>query len=375
MLQITKQKNENEATINSLRQEMKAMKETYETEMQKLSSMNDQVSQENSELVEKGKEATESLKVALHQLTEEKKAMQAQKRSSSGKEIREVEASLERAKKEREAFRQRCEKSEIHQRTLQEKISSLKSELEMKEKELLRKSSKEDGGDVPSVGENSITDDVGESVHPAISRLSQLQKYVHILEDRIKEKDKNIVSARKESARANDVAMEKSLELSRTRRVLERKIERLANENSELKRKFVGPISNTNENDENKQGRQQQIMKERQRHGDAVERRRRRRSNPERWAVEAALKRSLDENLSPDKTNNTSTAMSKLSGNQVEKPDDQDSGRNTITFPPDVTPRRRVGGKFIRESSKRHSADLGKLMSRPEPVLSKRFER
>ena len=349
------------------------MKESYETEMQKLSSMNDQVSQENSELVEKGKEATESLKVALHQLTEEKKAMQVQKRSSSGKEIREVEASLERAKKEREAFRQRCEKSEMHQRTLQERISSLKNELEMKEKELLRKSSKEDGGDVPCVGENSITDDVGESVHPAISRLSQLQKYVHILEDRIKEKDKNIVSVRKESARANDVAMEKSLELSRTRRVLERKIERLANENSELKRKFVGPTSNTNENDENKQGRQQQIMKGRQRHGDAVQRRRRRRSNPERWAVEGALKRSVDENSSPNKTNNTSTAISKLSGNQVEKPDDQDSGRNT--FPSDVTPRRRVGGKFIRESSKRHSADLGKLMSRPEPVLSKRFER
>lgn len=367
LLQITKQKNENEATINSLRQDMKAMKDSYEAEIQKLSSMNDQVSKENSELVEKGKEATESLKIALHQWTEEKKVMHGQKRSSSGKDIREVEASLERAKKEREAFRQRCEKSEMHQRTLQEYISSLKNELEIKEKELSRKSNKNDGGDVSSsVGENSISDDVGDGLHPAVLRLSQLQKYVHILEDRVKEKDKNIVSVRKESARANDVAMEKSLELSRTRRILERKIERLANENSELKRKYLGQSSSMNENSESKQERQKQTH--------SVERRRRRRSNPERWAIEAAFKRSPNENSSPDKSD-TSTGISKLNGNQNKKPDHQDSGGSTLNIPPDVTPKRRIGGKFIRASSKRHSADLGKLMSRPEPVINKTSER
>ena len=367
MLQITKQKNENEATINSLRQDMKAMKDSYEAEIQKLRGMNDQVSQENSELVEKGKEATESLKIALHQWTEEKKAMQGQKRSSSGKDIREVEASLERAKKEREAFRQRCEKSEIHQRTLQDKISSLKNELERKEKELSRKSNKDDG-DVLSVGENSISDDVGENLHSAVLKLSQLQKYVHVLEDRIKEKDKNIVSVRKESARANDIAMEKSLELSRTRRILERKIERLANENSELKRKYLGQSSNMNENSESKQECQKQ-----RHYDDSMERSRRRRSNPERWAVEAALKQ--NENSSPDKSNDASTGISKLNGNQIEKPDHKDSGGSTINVLPDVTPKRRIGGKFIRASSKRHSADLGKLMSRSQPVINKRSER
>lgn len=382
MLQITKQKNENEATINSLRQDMKAMKDSHEAEMKRLSNINDQVSQDNSELVEKGKEATESLKIALHQLTEEKKAMQGQKKTSSGKDIREIEASLERAKKEREAFRQRCEKSEILQRTLQEEISSLKKEVEVKEKQLSRRSYREvvDGGDVTSsVGEKSTSEDGDEGLQGGHSRISQLKKHGHVLEDRIKEKHETILSLRKENARANDIAMEKSLELSRTRRILERKIERLTNENYELKKKFLIPSSSSirNKNTENKQESQKQELQQRERNdGEVLERRQRRRSNPERWAIDTTLKRLNNENPSSDTYNDISTGtISKLRGNQVEKPDDQDSGRSTLTVPLDVTPRRRIGGKFIRESSKRHSADLGKLMSRPEPVINKKSER
>ncbi|CAB4029175.1 Hypothetical predicted protein [Paramuricea clavata] len=382
LLQITKQKNENEATINSLRQDMKAMKDSHEAEMKRLSNVNDQVSQDNSELVEKGKEATESLKIALHQLTEEKKAMQGQKKTSSGKDIREIEAPLERAKKEREAFRQRCEKSEILQRTLQEEISSLKKEVEVKEKQLSRRSYREvvDGGDVTSsVGEKSTSEDGDEGLQGGQSRISQLKKHGHILEERIKEKHETILSLRKENARANDIAMEKSLELSRTRRILERKIEKLTNENYELKKKFLIPSSSCirNKNTGNKQESQKQLeLKQRERNDEEVlERRQRRRSNPERWAIDATLKRLNNENPSSDTYNDTSTGtISKLKGNQVEKPDNQDSGRSTLNVPLDVTPRRRIGGKFIRASSKRHSADLGKLMSRPEPVINKKSE-
>ncbi len=340
--------------------------------MQRLSNINEQVSQDNSELVEKGKEATESLKIALHQLTEEKKAMQGQKKTSSGKDIREIEASLERAKKEREAFRQRCEKSEILQRTLQEEISSLKNELEVKEKELSKRSHR--AGVIG--GEKTSLEDGDEGLQRAHSRVSQLRKYVHVLEDRVKEKDVTILSLRKENARANDVAMEKSLELSKTRRILERKIEKLGNENSELKTKFLIP-SRRNEGTDSKQDSQKAELKQRGRnHEDVVERRQRRRSNPERLAIETTLKRFNNENPSPDNHDDSfNGTISKLSENQVEKADAEDLGKSTLNVPLDVPPRRRIGGKFIRASSKRHSADLGKLMSRTEPVINKKSER
>ena len=370
--QRTKQKNENEATISSLRNDMKVIKETYEAEIQKLNTMNEQVSQEKnvSELVEKGKEATESLKIAFHQLTEEKKAMLGQKKSNSGKDIREIETSLERVKKEREAFRQRCEKSEIVQRSLQEEITSLKKELEVKEVELARGSFRE-----VVDGRNSSPVDQDGGLQRANSRISQLKQYVHVLEDRLKEKDQNTLSLRKENAKANDVAMEKSLELSRTRRILERKIEKLTNENSELKRKFVIPNSNSIKSEtESKQDIPKRNFKQRQR--DIEERRQRRRSNPERWEIESTLKRLRNEKSSPELHNGTSNGtISKLSEKQIEKPDDQALGTSTSNIPQDVAPRRRIGGKFIRATSKRHSADLGKLMSRPEPVINKRLDR
>lgn len=385
---MTKHKNENEATINSLRQEMKSMRDSYEAEIQKLSNMNDQVSCENSELVEKGKEATESLKIALHQLTEEKKAIQMQRKSSSGKDIRELLASLERAKKEREAFRQRCEKSEMLQRNLQEEISSLTNEL-VKEKELSSRPSyhKEivDSGDRSVGREKSTSNDGGDSLEyeglqQAHSRITQLKKYVHVLEDRIKEKDETVLSLRKENAKVNDVAMEKSLELSRSRRILERKIEKLTNENSELKIKFLMPSSyNRDRGNEGSESKQQQDnhLKQRERsRGKLFEGRLRRRSNPERSAVETTLKRlNNDKSLSNSKNESFIAPVSNSSGNQLDKLEDQDFGKSTLSVPLDLTPRRRIGGKFIRASSNRHSADLGKLMSRPESIITKKSDR
>ena len=366
LLQVTKQKNVNEATINSLRQDMKAMKNSYEAEIQRLSNLNDQVLQDNGELVDKGKEATERLKIALHELTEEKKAIQGQKKTSSGKDIREIEASLERAKKEREAFRQRCEKSELLQKTLQEEISFLK-----KEKELSSSYRKVvNGGDMSSVRERSNSGEEG-----AHLRISQLKKYVHILEDRVREKNENILSLRKENARANDVNMEKSLELSRTRRILERKFEKLANENSELKKRFLNPNSfrKKKEDTDSKQDNAKQNPNQTKRNHDVVERKQRRQSNPELYAIEASLKRLS--NSSPDNFNDTSNGtIAKSSENQVEKADGQVLGKNILNVPLDVAPRRRIGGKFIRASSQRHSADLGRLMSRPEPFINKKSE-
>jgi uncharacterized protein len=368
LLQITKQKNEQEATINSLRQDMKAMKDSYEAEIQRLSNLNDQVSQENSELVEKGKEATEGLKIALHQLTEEKKTMHGQKKSSSGKDIREIEASLERAKKEREAFRQRCEKSEILQKTLQEEISSLKNELKEKEHSSNSYRKVVNGGDVSPVG-----DRIGSRDEGTPSRVSQLRKYVHILEDRVREKNDNIQTLRKENARANDATMEKSLELSKTRRILERKIQKLSNENSELRKKFSIPTSYRKKNegtDSPTQG-SKPIARSLE---DIVQRRQRRRSNPELWAIEASLKR-LSHPPQDNCKDTSNGTMSKISKNQVEMADGQDMEKSTLSVPLDVAPRRRIGGKFIRASSKRHSADLGKLMSRQEPITNKKYGR
>ncbi|XP_028404485.1 centrosomal protein of 89 kDa-like [Dendronephthya gigantea] len=352
LFQITKQRNEKEVTINSLRQDLKKMKDTYEIEIQKLRNRNDQVSQENSQLVEKGKEAMENLKIALQQLTEEKKAFQGQKKSSSGKDIREIEASLERVKKEREAFRQRCEKSEILLRNLQEENSSLKIELQQKEKEPLTRSYSgiQDGGDESSEHRG---------LERAYSRISQLKTSVHNLEDRIKEKNNTILSLRKENARANDIAMEKALEISRTKRILERKIEKLTKENSELKSKFLIPSSHSRRNQENesKQDDQNQLLRQ-------PERSLRRRSNPECLPIETSVKH----------LNNNEKQPSETISKTIVNPDEQDPRSSILHIPLDVTPKRRIGGKFIRASSKRHSADLGKLMSRHEPVINKKSE-
>lgn len=357
MTQIKKQKNDNDTTITTLRDNIKAMKDSYEAEMQRLGVMNDQVSKENSELVEKGKEATESLKVALQQLTEEKKSMHGQRKSSSGKDIRDVEASLERAKKEREAFRQRCEKSEILQRSLQEEISSLKLELQVKEKQLSRRSYTDliDGWD--ALEKPAVALAGGEI---AQSRIAQIKRHVNVLEERIKEKHVTILSLKKENARANDIAMEKSLELSKTRRLLERKIEKLTKENCELKKKLTGShgLMDAGKGDA---GQRREVKNG----GEISSRRQRRRSNPERYAIETTLN-----NKTKSLPDCDVEVESKLCQNQIDKSARKDSEKSTLNVPPDIAPKRRIGGRFIRASSNRHSADLGRLMSRPEHITT-----
>ena len=388
------------------------MKETYDTEIQKLSNINEQVSKDNSELVEKGKEATESLKVALQQLTEEKKALQDQKRSVSGKSISELESSLERAKKERETFRQRCEKSEMLQRNLHQEITSLRSQLKEKAEEIKSFSQNNEvvTGKVKSIERSSSIgeDDLSTEkvLKSAQSRIAQLKNYVHVLEDRVKEREESILSLRNENARANDVAMEKSLELSRTRRILERKIEKLVKENSELKRKFLMPSSTTKTSnvgsEENKKvdvaaiqtkEKEQQLPQTipnfdaegtKQTKRGRVQDKHRRKSNPERSSIQTTLKgfknvvqqHPVADNRSSREEETHTIANNEVSDDKSFIKGEQDSVFTSVEVRElDVTPRKRTGGKFVRASSKRHSADLGKLMSRQETAEARKLHR
>ena len=413
---------ENESTVNSLRCELETVKEKHGSEVEKLSNMNEKISNDNSQLVEKGKEATESLKVALQQLTEEKKAMQEQNNSGPGKSTLDLETSLERAKKEREIFRQRCEKSEILQRNLQQEITLLEKELKEKEehiKSLLQKNEASSNGKQEVVeGSNSVEDNLSteKEMKSAQSRVLQLKNYVHVLEDRVKEKEDNILSLRNENALANDLVMEKSLELSRTRRILERKIDKLAKENSEWKRKFLIPNSSTRSSEQNEQFDVVNVQArntleqrrqpyegdiEKQTRGLTMENKDRRKSNPERSAIQATLRRHgnigshgtvqhplsnnnltkteeiTNSNLSVDRSLTKGEQISELTSvdRSLTKGEQSSELTSVDVLAVDVAPRRRMGGKFIRASSNRHSADLGRLMSRPESAAARKSDR
>lgn len=411
LVQVTKLKKEYEATINSLRHELQTMKEKHDDQVEKLSSMNEQISKDNSDLVEKGKEATESLKIALQQLTEEKKVMQDQTQSGSGKSTLDLETSLERAKKEREIFRQRCEKSEMLQRNLQEEITSMQKELKEKEEEIKSVSQKNEPS---SNGKENVIEksnsgaeydlSTEKEMKSAQSRILQLENDVRVLEDQVKERDDNMVSLQKEKAHSDDQVMEKSLELSRTKRILERKIERLAKENqSEQKRTFFVPMNSfVKGREENKQSDpanfQSRSKQQQASEGDVektkltklgfkMENKDRRKSNPERSAIQATLRRhdkvfsdgTVQRQLHPLSNNSSTktedTTNSNLSvGGYFMKGEHSSELTSVEARTVDVAPRRRIGGKFIRASSNRHSADLGKLMSRQELAAARRSD-
>lgn len=343
LTQLKKQKTDNEATIVSLQKKIKVITESHKAEILKLSKINEQVTQENSELAEKGKEATEGLKIALHQLSEEKKTIQGQKKS--GKNIREMELAIDRVKKEREAFRQRCEKNELVHGKLQVELSTLKNELELKNRKLARISSREFVDSEDGLAEKSRES----------SRIAQLKKYVHVLEESNKEKSETILTLRKENARANDITMEKSLELSKTRRILERKIEKLTNENSDLKRNIV-IRSNYSRKSQNTPEAKEGLLTQKQ--DKPFDEENRRLSNPEHWAIEEAERQHREKNQIP------SSELKTTAGEALE------TGK-----PKEVPPRKRNTGKFIREGFIRHSADLGKLMSRSEPFIHRKLNR
>ncbi|KAK3752236.1 hypothetical protein QZH41_012244, partial [Actinostola sp. cb2023] len=221
--------------------EVKVKKEELDQKYQETETCLAYVSAE----LEKTSEKNASLNNLLQRARGEKDALILEQR-----EFQEV---LEAIKKEMESVRKDVSNKSTEIRLLRKKHEEEKRRLiGMKEggnKELdrLKTELKEISGKVMQSTQDSEHDSKDvvsaiENLHQDIDELNQmnteLEHSKQELEKQLDEISKKAEELQKESAKASDMAMEKAVELSRIKRSLERKIEKLNKENAEHRRKL-----------------------------------------------------------------------------------------------------------------------------------------
>ncbi|XP_032230079.1 A-kinase anchor protein 9 isoform X2 [Nematostella vectensis] len=258
---IANEKREMEKEIEKLEEENKKLVSEindFKVNIQKLESLKgekEELDNAHSKIIEMYSDASDRLESVtqkhanatkqLQSLTEEKKTLQ-----NSCKELKEslslAKKELDSAKKESAARSNEVnllrKKHEDEKRRLIGLKDGGDKELNRLKEELTQVSKKVSS----AVSEMSDTpDNVSNQVEKVVNELKSLKKKHEELENsskgaerRSKEAEKRIENLEQECASANDMAMEKSVELSRLKRTIEKKIDKLTKENSELRRKL-----------------------------------------------------------------------------------------------------------------------------------------
>lgn len=281
---IARTANEKRKLVNDV-EELKEDKSKLESKVQELESVVSElmkVKSENEEL----KEQYSSLRVFHDDLAQK---LEVTKKSNSEKD-----ENLKKTQSEKDAMKQRCVEVEETTEKLQKELKSLhhdvtvktdelktlkinhdkqkkefstKNEVESKERENLQheiremseklKSKDEEMDSVvkalsakgPELQNLRITvDEMRKELKLTKSSLRESEQTKLIFEKSAQKAEKTVEELQKSSAVLNDLAMEKSLELSRTKRTLEKKVEKLTKENAEMRKKFgleVPPGSTT----------------------------------------------------------------------------------------------------------------------------------
>ena len=153
---------------------------------------------------------------------------------SKQNEIKEVKKKLEEERKELVIT---VEESMREQQKLQDEIQVMTKRLKVteEEKKLALQSQSSKRSEVYNL--RAVVDEMRRELKVTQQKLRESEEHKLVAEEKMHMAEKVAEDLEKSNAVVNDLAMEKSLELSRTRQTLEKRVEKLLKENTELRKK------------------------------------------------------------------------------------------------------------------------------------------
>ena len=158
-------------------------------------------------------------------------------------EVKLLKNGLEEQRKELSTV---CESEQKEKQRLQEEIQRMSEKLKSNENELntALQSQTSKGSELQNL--RITVDEMRKELKLTKQNLREAEEARMAAEEKTQKVEKAMEDLEKSNAVFNDMAMEKSLELSRTKRTLEKKVEKLAKENSEMRKKFGFEASTSN---------------------------------------------------------------------------------------------------------------------------------
>lgn len=239
-----------EGTVQNLTQ-IKSEKEQLEGSYAQMKTLHDELAQKLEIANKNNNEKREMLQRSLtekdsveklckdHEATIEKiqKHLAASRQDvlSKSDELKLLKKSSEEQRKELSTT---CESERKDKQRLQEEIQEMNEKLKSTENELntTRQAQTSKGSELQNL--RITVDEMRKELKLTQQSLREAEEARMVAEEKTQVAEKAKEDLEKSNAVFNDMAMEKSLELSRTKRTLEKKVEKLTKENSEMRKKF-----------------------------------------------------------------------------------------------------------------------------------------
>ena len=134
---------------------------------------------------------------------------------------------------------------------LEKEVKVLKESLARRQDDIADKEAKSVNGEEAVTKLQAQVEQVKEELSECQSKVTRLDDENHGYKEKLQESEELILDLQKAVARANDVAMEKALEVSRQKRLFEKKYEKLLKENFSYRKQLYFDASNLTESGKN----------------------------------------------------------------------------------------------------------------------------